>query len=83
MFTPFSVTGCSLELLRVGEQGIITFCKIEDETNLKKLISKGITPGKYITVQQGFPLVIIKLENTSLSVDIETARAIYVRIINH
>ncbi|MDZ8105675.1 MAG: FeoA family protein [Nostoc sp. DedQUE12a] len=83
MFAPFSVTGCSLELLRVGEQGIITFCKIEDEIILNKLISKGITPGKYITVQQRFPSLILKIENTSLSVNIETARAIYVRIIHH
>jgi len=83
MFTSFSVTGCSLELLGVGEQGIIAFCKIEDETILNKLISKGIIPGKYITVQQRFPLLIIKVENTYLSVDIESARAIYVRIIHY
>ncbi|MDZ8189072.1 MAG: FeoA family protein [Nostoc sp. ChiSLP02] len=83
MFTPFSVTGCSLELLRVGEQGIITFCKIEDQKMLNQLLSKGITPGKYITVKQRFPSLIIKVENTSLSVDTQTARAIYVRIIHH
>ncbi|MBD2681442.1 MULTISPECIES: FeoA family protein [Nostoc] len=83
MFTPFRVIGCSLELLGVGEQGIISFCKIEDETILNKLISKGIIPGKSIIVQQRFPSLIIKVENTSLSVDIETARAIYIRIIHH
>ncbi|MFN6562787.1 MAG: FeoA family protein [Nostoc sp. ChiSLP01] len=83
MFTPFSVTGCSLELLKVGEQGIIAFYKIENEIILNKLISKGIIPGKYLTVQQRFPSLIVKVENTSLPVDIETARAIYVRIIHH
>ncbi|BAY74331.1 FeoA family protein [Nostoc linckia NIES-25] len=83
MFTPFSVTGCSLELLRVGERGIITFCKSEDKKILNQLLSKGITPGKHITVQQRFTSLIIKVENTSLSIDTETAPAIYVRIINN
>ncbi|MDZ8026518.1 MAG: FeoA family protein [Nostoc sp. ChiQUE01a] len=81
MFTPFSVTGCSLELLRVGEQGIITFCKIKDETILNKLILMGIKPGKSITVQQRLPSLILEVGNASFIVDMETARAIYVRII--
>jgi ferrous iron transport protein A len=82
MFTPFNVTGCSLDLLKIGEQGIIIFCKSKDKKSLNQLLSKGITPGKYITVQQKFPSLIIQIENTSLSVDTETARAIYVRIIH-
>ncbi|MDZ8080442.1 MAG: FeoA family protein [Nostoc sp. DcaGUA01] len=81
MFTPFSVTGCSLELLRVGEQGIITFCKIKDETILNKFILMGIKPGKSITVQQRLPSLILEVGNASFLVDLETARAIYVRII--
>ncbi|MFN6465051.1 MAG: FeoA family protein [Nostoc sp. DedVER02] len=81
MFTRFSVTGCSLELLRIGEQGIVTFCKIQDEIILNKLISIGITTGSIITLEQNFPSFIIKIENTSLVLDIESIRAIYLRII--
>lgn len=80
MFTPFSVTGCSLELLRVGERGIVTFCKSQDETILKKLTSMGVIPGNTITLEQHFPSLIIKVGNTSSPIDLESVRAIYVRI---
>ncbi len=83
MFMHFSVTGCSLELLRKGEQGIITFCKIQDETILNQLISMGIAPGSFITVQQRFPSLIIQVGNASFPIDIEIARAIYVRVVHN
>jgi ferrous iron transport protein A len=82
MFTRFSVAGCSLELLKLGERGIVTFCKNQDEKILTKLISMGVTPGTTITLKQNFPSFIIKITNTDLPLDIETVRAIYVRIIN-
>ncbi|MCC5599168.1 FeoA family protein [Nostoc favosum] len=82
MFSPFSVTGCSLELLRTGERGIVTFCKSQYETILKKLISIGVTPGATITLQQKFSSLIIKIRNTSLALNIESICAIYVRIID-
>ncbi|MEH2458953.1 FeoA family protein [Nostoc sp.] len=82
MFTRFSVTACSLELLKTGERGIVTFGKNQDETILKKLILMGVTPGINITLEQHFPSLIIKVENTSLALDIESIRAIYVRIID-
>jgi ferrous iron transport protein A len=82
MFSPFSVTGCSLELLRTGERGIVTFCKSQDETILKKLISMGLTPGTTITLEQKVPWLIIKAGNISLALDIKSIRAIYVRVID-
>lgn len=82
MFTPFSVTGCSLELLRVGERGIVTFCKSYDETILEKLLSMGVTPGTIITLEQNFPVLIIKIRNALLPINKENIRAIYVRIID-
>ncbi|PHM05963.1 FeoA family protein [Nostoc sp. 'Peltigera malacea cyanobiont' DB3992] len=81
MFTPFSVAGCSLELLRAGERGIVTSCKSQDETILTKLMSMGVIPGTNITLEQNFPSLIIKVGNTSLALDMESIRAIYVRII--
>ncbi|MEH1794402.1 MULTISPECIES: FeoA family protein [unclassified Nostoc] len=83
MFTPFNVSGCSLELLRTGERGIVSFCKTQDETILKKLISIGVIPGATITLEQQFPLLLIKTGNTFLMLDIESVRAIYVRIIDN
>jgi ferrous iron transport protein A len=81
MFTPFSVTGCSLELLQVGEKGIITSCKIQDDIILKKLKSLGVTTGTSITLEQQFPSLIIKVGKILLDVEREVARAIYVRIL--
>jgi ferrous iron transport protein A len=83
MFKPFSVTGCSLQLLRTGERGIVTFCKSQDETISKKLVSMGIRPGITITLKQNFPSLIIKIINTDLVLDIESVCAIYVRIIDN
>ncbi len=83
MFTHFSVNGCSLELLRTGEQGIVSFCKSQNETILKNLILMGIKPGITITLEQHFPSLLIKVGNTSLTLDIESVRAIYVRVIDN
>ncbi|MEH2061091.1 MAG: FeoA family protein [Nostoc sp.] len=83
MFKPFSVTGCSLQLLRTGERGIVTFCKSQDETILKKLISMEVTPGITITLKQKLPSLIIKILDTDLALDLETIGTIYVRIIDN
>lgn len=83
MFNCFNVTGCSLELLMTGERGIVTFCKTQDERILTKLISMGITPGTNITLEQHFPSLIIKVGNTSLTLDVESIGAIYVRIVDN
>ncbi|WP_334970802.1 FeoA family protein [Nostoc sp.] len=77
------MTGCSLELLITGERGIVTSCKSQDEIILKNLISIGVIPGITITLEQHFPSLLIKVENTSLALDIESIRAIYVRIIDN
>jgi ferrous iron transport protein A len=81
MFTPFSVMGCSLELLKSGGCGIVTVCKTQDETIRKKLISMGIKTGNTITVEQKFPTFVIKCNSLSMTIDRETARAIYVRVL--
>jgi ferrous iron transport protein A len=81
MFTPFSITGCSLELMKTGEQGIVTVCKTQDEIIRKKLISLGIKTGTSITVEQQFPALVVKLGSISITLDRETARAIYVRLV--
>lgn len=81
MFKSFTVTGCSLELLKPGEIGIVTVCQTQDKTIRKKLISMGIHTGTNITVEQHFPAFIIKAGNVSMTLDRQTARAIYVRVL--
>ncbi|MCC5657935.1 ferrous iron transport protein A [Nostoc sp. XA010] len=83
MFTRFSVTGCSLELLRTGERGIVIVCKNQDETILSKLISMGILTGTHITLKQDFPSFILTIDNIDFIPDSESVRAIYVRIIEN
>jgi ferrous iron transport protein A len=82
MFSPFSVTGSSLELLTIGEKGIVTFCKNDNETIQKKLIAMGVKPGIAITLEQRFPSFIVNVNNTSLTIDKQIACAIYVRVIS-
>lgn len=43
----------------------------------------GVAPGATITLEQNYPSFIIKVGNTSLALDIESIRAIYIRIINN
>lgn len=83
MFTPFSVTGCSLELLKPGDKGIVTVCKTQDQTIRKKLISMGIKTGTNISVEQHFPTFLIKAGNIAMTIDRELARAIYVRVVEN
>jgi ferrous iron transport protein A len=82
MFTPFRIMGCSLELLKTGECGIVTVCKSQDEVIRKKLISMGIKTGNTITVERKFPTFVIKCGDSSMTIDREIARAIYVRVID-
>jgi ferrous iron transport protein A len=43
----------------------------------------GVTVGSSITLEQNFPSLIIKIENTYLAVNTEISRVIYVRIIDN
>jgi ferrous iron transport protein A len=82
MFTPFTVRGCSLELLKLGEQGIITFCKIPDEKRRQELMAMGIKVGSSIILKQKFPTLQIEVNNINLSIEQDISRAIYVRIVD-
>jgi ferrous iron transport protein A len=82
MFTPFTIMGCSLELMKAGDCGIVTVCQSQDEIIRKKLILMGIKTGNTITVEQQFPTFVIKCGSLSMTIDREIARAIYVRVID-
>lgn len=81
MFSSFTVTGSSLELLKVGDRAIVKFCNIQDKAILKKLQSLGLTTGVIITVEQIFPSLIITVGSILLEIDKELARCIYVRLL--
>ncbi|MBD2433654.1 MULTISPECIES: FeoA family protein [Fischerella] len=82
MFNGFSVTGSSLELLKIGEKGIIQFCNTQDVNLLNQVISLGLTPGTYLTVEKQFPNFVINVRQRRLAISKEIARKIYVRIVN-
>jgi ferrous iron transport protein A len=81
MFNAFSVTGSSLELLKIGEQGIIQFCNIQDENLFNQVISLGLTPGTYFIVEQQFPNLVINVRQGRLTISKEITGKIYVRIV--
>jgi ferrous iron transport protein A len=83
MFTPFSVVGCSLALLKPGEKGKVAFCNSQDERIRKKLMFMGINTGDNIIVEQNFPSFIVKINDTSMTIEQDIARAIYVRVIDN
>jgi ferrous iron transport protein A len=81
MYSPFTVTSSSLELLKVGDRGIIKFCNVQDKNIIKKLNSLGLTTGVMISVKQDFPSLIITVGTILLEIDKELARSIYVRLL--
>ncbi|MBD2499802.1 FeoA family protein [Anabaena azotica] len=81
MYSPFTVTSSSLELLKVGDRALVKFCNIQDKNILKKLNSLGLTTGVMISVQQDFPSLIITVGTILLEIDKALARSIYVRLL--
>lgn len=81
MYSPLTVTSSSLELLKVGDRGIIKFCNVQDKNIIKKLNSLGLTTGVMISVKQDFPYLIITVGSILLEIDKELARSIHVRLL--
>ena len=82
MFTPFTINGCSLKLLKPEEQGTVIFYQTQNHEIIKKLISMGITIGINITLKQNKPDLIIEIGDKSWEIEQEIASAIYLRIDN-
>ncbi|MBD2336197.1 ferrous iron transport protein A [Calothrix sp. FACHB-156] len=82
MFTPFTIKGCSLELLKPGERGIVAFCKIPNEKCRQELIAMGISVGTSITIKEKSPTFQIEVNNITFSIDKEISCIIYVRIVD-
>lgn len=75
----FTVSGCSLRMLRLGERGTIVHVNHSDEIVSQKLRTIGLTTGKTITLEQRFPRFIVRLGCNLHALNEEIIQAIYVR----
>jgi len=78
----FTVCLSSLELLKPGEQGVVTGFRNLDEITTNQIISAGITPGTMVSLSQRYPTFLIKFKNTCVALDKAIVRAICVRVTN-
>jgi Fe2+ transport system protein FeoA len=78
----FSVCYSPLSLLKINEEGVITRIKNNDKTINKHLLDMGVNIGLPIKLEQRTPNFIIKVGKSYMTCDQETARGIYVRIVN-
>ncbi len=69
----------SLDSLDSGENGRVAYISTHDHSILDKLSSMGIMPGVSIRIHQKQPAIVILFEETTMSIDFEIAREIYVR----
>ena len=68
-----------LNVLEVGETGRIIFIASNSHMRLDKLGSLGIVPGSNVRVHQKRPAFVIQLGETTLALDREIIKEIYVR----
>ncbi|MCU0568751.1 MAG: ferrous iron transport protein A [Oculatellaceae cyanobacterium Prado106] len=78
----FTVSGCSLKLLKPGEKGVITRFQPTNDLTTRKLSEMGIRPGATITLEKRFPAYLIKVGAACFRLDESMMNAIYVRIVN-
>jgi ferrous iron transport protein A len=76
----FTVSGSSLELLNPGEGGIITKFTNTNQITIEKLMTTGVKPGIFITLEQRLPSFVIIAGHKRLVLDQGIARSIYIRI---
>ncbi len=68
-----------LNVLDVGDRGRITFIASNSHMRLDKLGTLGIVPGSNVRVHQKKPAFVIQLGETTLALDPEIIKEIYVR----
>ena len=68
-----------LDSLSAGEGGKILYISTRDHYRLDKLTSIGLMPGTIVKVHQKQPALVVLFDETTLSMDTEIARDIYVK----
>lgn len=76
----FTVSGSTLSLLNVGEQGVVTRVTSADHVMRQKLVAMGVVPGTTVTLEQRSPRYRIRVDEHQFIIGPETAQAIYVRL---
>ncbi len=77
----FTVSGSTLSLLNVGEQGVVTRVTSVDQTIVQTLVAMGVIPGAVITLEQRLSQYRISVDEHQFIIGHETAQAIYVRLV--
>jgi Fe2+ transport system protein FeoA len=80
MFHQFTVSGAALQVLNVGDRGMITRFIQDDPLTLSHLESLGLVRGKAIAVTQRHPDFIVSTESGYLTLSPSLVSAIYVRL---
>jgi ferrous iron transport protein A len=75
-----SLSGSSLSLMKIGEEGTILRLKNIDQMCSQDLRKMGLIPGASIKLKQRSPTFIVKTGGTHLALDRNIAHAIYVRL---
>jgi len=70
-----------LDKLAIGERGRIMFISSKSHVRLDKLSTLGIVPGSVLRVHQKRPAFVIQIEETTLALDPEIIKEIYVRVV--
>jgi DtxR family transcriptional regulator, Mn-dependent transcriptional regulator len=73
-----SQTVVSLEKLKPGDSGKVTYIKPSSHAILEQLLSFGLSPGVIVTLTQSRPVFCVKFENTELALDREIVKNIFV-----
>ncbi len=71
-----------LDRLKVGETGRIIFIVSKQHTRLDKLSTLGIVPGSVVRVHQKRPAFVLQHGETTLALDIDIVKEIYVKTVN-
>lgn len=69
----------ALSRLSAGESGAVAYVHTASPGRLDRLTSFGLVPGTEITVHQTWPSTVVRIGETELAFDRETARDIFVR----
>lgn len=67
-----------LPRLKVGQRAQIAYLESAASRRMQKLLAMGISPGRTIEVLQRWPVIIVRVENTQVALDLPVAEAISV-----
>jgi DtxR family transcriptional regulator, Mn-dependent transcriptional regulator len=68
-----------LEDLKLGEEGRVVFMTPKSRHRLERLISLGLSPGSVIRLAQRRPSFVLEVGETTLALDVDIVKEIYVR----